>query len=195
MAEQPDNDREAGHTDPLAGDADQPRGLLYISDVQALQRAEVVSFHAADGVGLIHADLTAWSGNHTRIYTAKEQQLFPDAVGRDRRRRVEVPADIAGYDSQRRWHDHALPGATAFATIGGAPFDDVWRTAAATLRVGDIVRLGWRADNNTDQLIALGLHRDELSILVRRGKRQWTFLLDVSIRPQATRTITGPVPD
>jgi hypothetical protein len=60
--------------------------------------------------------------------------------------------------------------------------------------VGDIVRLGWRADTNTDQLIALGLHRDELSILVRRGKRQWTFLLDVSIRPQATRTVTGPVP-
>lgn len=194
MAEQPDNDREAGHTDPLDDDADQPRGLLYISDVQALQRAEVVSFHASDGVGLIHADLTAASCDEPRIYTAKQQHLFPDTVGRDRRRRIEVAADIAGYDSQRRWHDQRLPGATAFATIGGAPFDDVWRTAAAMLRVGDLVRLRWRADNNTDQLIALNLHRDELSLLVQRGKRLWTFLLDVAIRPQDTRMVTGPAP-
>jgi hypothetical protein len=191
MAAQPE--REPGHTDPCTSDTDQPRGLLYISDVQALRRAEAVVFHASDGIGLIDADLTDLAGNQPRIYTAKEQQLFPDAADRDRRRRIDVAADIAGYDGHRRWHDHRLPGATALATVSGAQFDDVWRSVAAFLRVGDIVRLHWRADNNTDQLIARGLHRDELSILVRRGRRRWTFLLDVSIRPQDTRMITGPL--
>jgi len=147
-----------------------------------------VVLHAADGVGYIDACLTDSSGDQPRIYTAKQQQLFPDPVGRGRRRRIEVAADIAGYDQQHRWHDHRLPGATAHAHIGG--FDELWRTAAALLRVGDIVRLHWWADNNTDQLIALGLHRDELSFVVRRGKQVSMFLLEVAIRPQATRMVT-----
>lgn len=189
MAEQPDHDRDAGHTDPLA-DHDQPRGLLYISDVQALRRAETVWLHTADGVGFIDACLTDSAGEQPRIYTAKQQQLFPDPVGRDRRRRIEVAADITGYDPQRRWHDHRLPGATAHARIDA--FDEIWRTATTLLRVGDIARLHWRADNNTDQPIARGLHRDELSLIVRHGKRVSTVLLEVAIRPQATRMVTSP---
>jgi len=186
MAEQPE--REPGHTDPCTSDVDQPRGLLYISDVQALRRAETVSFYAGDSIGVIHADL---DGDDQRIYTAKQQQLFPDAVYRYRRRLIEVAATIAGFDTDRRWHEHHLPGATAFAVIGGAPFDEVWRSVAAFLRVGDVLRLRWRADNNTDQLIARGLHRDELHVLVRRGKRVWTFLLDVAVRPSDARMVTA----
>ncbi len=59
------------------------------------------------------------------------------------------------------------------------------------LRVGDVVRLRWRADNSIDQLTAHGLHRDELRIEVRRGKRLWTFLLDVAVRPQDARMVTA----
>ena len=189
MAEQPDYDRDAGHTDPRADDG-QPRGLLYISDVQALRRAETVELRAGDGVGFIDACLTDAAGDQPRVYTAKQQQLFPEPVGRDRRRRIEVAADITGYDPQRRWHDHHLPGATAYARIEA--FDELWRTCIALLRVGDILRLHWRADNNTDQLIARGLHRDDLSLIVRHGKRVSTFLLEVAIRPQATRMVTSP---
>lgn len=189
MAEHPDG--EPGHTEPSTNGDENPRGLLSISDVQALRRAEAVAFAAADGVGLIDASLTTLAGDEPRIYTATQQRLFPDAVGRNRRRRIEVAADIAGFDVGRRWHDHQLPGATASATIGGAQFHDVWRSVAAFLRVGDVVRLRWQADNNTDQLIARGLHRDDLRIEVRRGTRLWTFLLDVSVRPQDSRMVTA----
>jgi hypothetical protein len=39
-------------------------------------------------------------------------------------------------------------------------------------------------------LAELGLHRDELSIVVRRGRHRWTFLLDVQVRPGPARMIT-----
>lgn len=189
MAEHPHG--EPGHTEPSTSDHENPRGLLFISDVQALRHADAVAFAAADGIGLIDASLTAIAGDEPRIYTAKQQRLFPDPVGQQRRRRIEVAADIAGFDACRRWHDHQLPGATASATIGGAQFHDVWRSVAALLRVGDVVRLRWHAGNNTDQLTALGLHRDELLIEVRRGKRLSTFLLDVSVRPPSARMVTA----
>lgn len=189
MAEHPDS--EPGHTEPSTCDRVNPRGLLFISDVQALRRAEAVSFTAADEVGLIDASLTTLVGDEPRIYTASQQRLFPEPVGPDRRRRIEVAADIAGFDLSRRWHDRQLPGAAACASIGGAQFHDVWRSVAAFLRVGDVVRLRWQADNTAGQLIARGLHRDDLHIEVRRGRRLWTFLLDVSVRPQATRAVTA----
>ena len=191
MVEHPCTEPDHDHTDQPTPE-EQPQGLLYISDVQALRCAEAVSFHASDGAGFIHASLTALTGDQPRIYTAKEQHLFGEAVDRDRRRRIDVAADIVGYDARRRWHERQLPGATAFASIGGAQFEDVWRSVAGFLRADDVVHLRWRADNNTDQLIARGLHRDELSILVQRGKRLWTFLLDVSVRPSDARMVTGP---
>jgi hypothetical protein len=193
MAEQPHG--EPGHTEPSASDDENPRGLLFISDVQALRRADAVQLRAADGIGLIDARLTGLAGDDPRIYTAKQQHLFPDPVGQDRRRRIEVAADIAGFDPERRWHDHQLPGATASTSIGGAQFHEVWRSVVAFLRVGDIVRLRWHAGTNTgtgtDQLTARGLYRDELLIEVRRGKRLWTFLLDVSVRSPDARMVTA----
>lgn len=189
MAEHPDG--EPGRTEPSTCDGERPRGLLFISDVQALRRAEAVSFAAADGAGSIDASLTSLAGDQPRIYTAAQQRLFPDAAGRNRHRRVEVAADIAGFDEHRRWHDHQLPGATASVSLGGAQFHDVWRSVAAFVRVGDIIRLRWQADNTTDPLITRGLHRDDLHIEIRRGTRLWTFLLDVSVRPSDARTVTA----
>ncbi|MEV4201070.1 hypothetical protein [Micromonospora globbae] len=189
MTEHPDIG--PGHTEPSTCECENPRGLLFVSDVQALRRAEAVSFATADGVGLIDANLTTVAGDEPRIYSATQQRLFPDPVGPDRRRRIQVAADIAGFDLSRRWHDHQLPGATACASIGGAQFHDVWRSVAAFLRVGDVLRLRWLADNTTDQMVARGLHRDDLHIEVRRGRRLWTFLLDVTVRPQAARVVTA----
>ncbi len=158
--------------------------------MQALRRADTVCFHAAEGGGVIDVTLTALARGHARIYTAKEQGLFPDAVGPDRRRRIEVAADIAGFDTARRWHDHQLPGATAATTIGGARLHEVWRSVAAFLRVGDVVRLRWHADVTTDQLTSRGVHRDDLLLEIGRGARLWTFLLDVAVRPPGTRLVT-----
>ena len=120
MAEQPDGQPE--HTDPEHTDPDpagpddtgsnnsgpgsaasasdeDPRGLLFISDLQALRRADTVRVHAADGVGVIDASLTTLAGDQPRIYTATEQRLFPEPVGHQRRRRIAVAADIAGFDT------------------------------------------------------------------------------------------------
>ena len=68
----------------------------------------------------------------------------------------------------------------------------MWRTIAAFLRVGDILRLRWQADSTTDGLTAIGLHRDDLRIEVRRGARAWTFLLDVTVRPPHDRMVNAP---
>ena len=182
---------EPGHHQPSTCDDENPRGLVFISDVQALRRADTVSFTAAGGAGLIDAGLTTLAGDESRIYTATQQRLFPDATGGDRRRRIEVAADIAGFDTSRRWHDHQMPGATASATIAGAQLHDGWRSVAAFLRVGDVIRLRWQADNNTDQLIARGLHRDDLYLEVRRGQHVWTFLLEVSVRPPGARMVAA----
>jgi hypothetical protein len=189
-------DGELGDTpQPEADDDAQPRGLLYISDVQALKRAEAVSFHLDDGDAYIHARLTTWAYTGQRIYTAKEQQLFPDTDGAERRRRIDVDATIVGFDDDRHWHERALPGASARAAIHTARLDEVWCSIAAFLRVGDVIALHWRADNNTPYLSNAGLHRDELRIGITREKRRWVFLMDVGTSPDNTaRMITRNPP-
>jgi hypothetical protein len=150
-----------------------------------------VSFHTTgDGVADIHACLSSAAFCQPRIYTARQQRLYPDADQRDRRRRIVVAAGICGYDATRRWHEHHLPGATAFTLIDAAQLDEVWRSVAAFLRVGDVIRLHWRADNPADALRDPELHRDELRIAVRRGARRWMFLLDVQVRPGPVRMIS-----
>jgi hypothetical protein len=175
-------DEPSTHTDPV--------GLLYVSDVQALRGADTVSFHTVDGEAYIHACLSGAVLGQPRVYTPRQQRLFPDAQRRDRRRRIEVAADIAGFDAQRRWHEHHLPGATAFTIIDAAQLDEVWRSLAAFLRVGDVIGLHWRADNPADVLRDPALHRDELRLAVRRGARWWMFLLDVQVRRDPARMIT-----
>jgi hypothetical protein len=195
MDERRDDHQLDNEPDCTAADPDQlPRGLLFIGDVQALRRAERVSLHASDGVGCIHADLSGPAGGEPRIYTATQQRLFPEPVGHDRTRRIAVAADIAGFDAQRRWHDHQLPGATATAQLATAPFHEVWRSVAAFLRVGDVLRLRWHADHNSDPLAGHCLHRDDLTIQVRRGQRLWTFLLDITVRPAHQRMVTTATP-
>lgn len=165
-------------------------GQLYIGDVHALRRAEAVEFHTGDGRSWIRACLQGQSMGESRIYTAKEQRLFPDADALDRCRTITVGGDIAGFDEQHRWHGRTLPGTSAFTSINPAWFDERWRTIVALLRVGDVVHLSWQADNIIDQLGVAGLHRDELSIDVRRGQRSWTFLAEVQIRPDPVRMIS-----
>lgn len=175
-------------TDTEAG----PSGLLHIGDVQALQRAETVTMHTSSTQSWIDAGLTSSAAGEPRIYTAKEQQLFPDADTLDRRRRIPVEGHIAGFDEHRRWHDRHLPGA-GLTRLESARLNEVWRSITAFLRAGDVLRLQWHADNTTDQLVDRAVHRDEVSIGVCRGRRRWTFLLDVQIRPGPARMIT-PAP-
>jgi hypothetical protein len=161
-------------------DADQdPRGLLYGGDVRALQRADDLSFHYRDGRGYIDARLTAAASSTPRIFTALQQRLCPEGDGPDRHRRIEVDAEVAGFDADRRWHEHRLPGATASTSVHLAQLDEVWQSIAAGLRTGDILRLAWRA--GTTSRAVTGLYRDELRIDVQRGQRRFVFLLAVAV--------------
>jgi hypothetical protein len=60
--------------------------------------------------------------------------------------------------------------------------------------VGDVLRLRWHADHNSDPLAGHCLHRDDLTIQVRRGQRLWTFLLDITVRPAHQRMVTTATP-
>jgi hypothetical protein len=164
-----------------------PHGLLYNSDIQALRRADTVTIHAQHGLGSIRATLNAPGG--LRIYTAAQQRAFPDAAGQSRHRLLTVDADIAGFDPAGHWHEHDLPAA-AHLVIEHAALHDVWLTLAAILHVGDVLRLRFRADSTHDLQISDGRHRDEVYLLVDRGRRQWTFLLEVTVRRAEQRMVT-----
>ena len=173
---------------------DDPVGLLYPNDVQALRAADTVTFHSSpDGVGWIDASLTTAAFADLRIYTVREQRLFPEGFRLDRRRRIAVAADIAGFDANRRWHEHQLPGASAVTVIDAAQLHEVWQSVAGLLRPSDLLRLQWRADDPADEPHDLELHRDVLRVGVTRGQRRWMFLLDVQVRPDPVRMITAPV--
>jgi hypothetical protein len=174
--------------DPAGTDLEpDPHGLLYTGDLQALRRADTVCIRAQDGLGSIRATLSADDG--LRIYTASQQRAFPDAAGYRRHRLITVDAGIAGFDTTGRWHEHDLPAA-ATLVIEHAALHDVWQTVTAFLHVGDVLQLRFRADSGHDPLTGTCLHRDELHLLVGRGRHQFTFLTEVTVRPAETRMVT-----
>ncbi len=189
MAEPDYEHRQTDHTDPATCHSD-PVGLLSLSDVQALRAADTVTFHTTDGGSFIDACLSSAAFAHPRIYTTRQQQMFPDGDRLDRRRRIAVPGDIAGFDDARRWHEHDLPGAAALSVFEVAQLDEVWRSVTALLRPSDVLRLHWRADDPTDALGDPALHRDELRLGVTRGRRRWLFLLAVRVLPEPVRMVT-----
>jgi hypothetical protein len=189
MAEPHHEHRQTEHTDPGTSHTD-PVGLLYPSDVQALCAADTVTFHTSASVGVIDACLSSAPFAQPRIYTTRQQRLFPDGDRLDRRRRIQVAADIAGFDQARRWHEHHLPGAAALTVFDTAQLHEVWQTITALLRPGDVLRLHWRADERSDALADPALHRDELRLGVTRGTRRWLFLLAVHVLPEPVRMIT-----
>jgi hypothetical protein len=186
MLDQPQRDPQPCNPNTDHGGPD-PHGLVYYSDVQALRRADTITVRAQDGLGSIHATLTAPDG--LRIYTTQQQRALPDAAGYQRHRRITLDADIAGFDNHRRWHEQQLPGAAAATVIDHAALHEVWQSIAGFLRPGDVLRLRFRADSSHDPLSEYRLHRDELHLLVQRGRRQWTFLLEVAVRTGDNRMV------
>lgn len=189
MLDNPDPCRDGQPATPQTADGTDPHGILDPGDLQALRRADTVTVRAQDGLGSILATLTAPDG--LRIYTTQQQRAFPDATGYQRHRHITLDAEIAGFDADRRWHHHTLPGAAATTIIDHAALNDVWQSIAAFLRVGDVLSLRFRADSVADPLAAHALHRDELYLLVRRGQKVWTLLLEVAVRPAEARMVTA----
>ena len=185
--------RQTEHTDPATSHTD-PVGVLYPGDVQALRAADTVTFHTSDTGAFIDACLSSAAFAQPRIYTRRQQQLFPDGDRLDRRRRITVGGDIAGFDGARRWNEHHLPGAAALTVIHAAQLHEVWRSITGLLRPSDVIRLHWRADDPSDALSDTALHRDELRLGVTRRTSRWLFLLDVHVLPEPVRMVTRRVP-
>ncbi len=160
-------------------------------DIIALGTADGVSFHHGPDGAEIRGYLRTYGGS-LRIYTAREQKLFPRTGNVDGERMSVLPvgSKMTGFnDGGGMWRGEDHPQARAFHTIGSARYDDDWRTVLDLLKTDDVLELHWRADNNTDITRNAGLHIDELRLLVHRnggkhaehGKgRTLSLLLDVS---------------
>ena len=143
-------------------------------DIAAMRAAEGVHFHTHAGRSWIALDLNK-HGGRDRIYTVREQTLFPDRdkYAGDRSRDVEVP--------RVRLEDYS--GATGdYDGFYSEYRMDVWRTIAGALKVGDVLEFYWIRDNNNEILTNAGLHCDEL--LMRAGQpdkpaRVWKLATEV----------------
>lgn len=136
--------------------------VLAADDVAALRAADSVTFHLTYD-DEAHACIRAWLKpdvtSESRIYTAREQRLFPSVGGiLDDTRVREIDTGYAFINYGRG------NISSAFACVLSAKSDDTWPTIARELRTGDRVTLYWKADNNNGTLTEAGLHMDVLHI-------------------------------
>lgn len=169
---------------------------------EVLTRETIAAFRLADSVSFHHTPTDggeirlALDGNgDDRIYTAREQRLFPRTDGpRDRMRSVVVGSRLSGYTSNLGpgWNLDSAPEAVAFEMIHSAQFSPDWLTVAALLKPDDVITLEWTADNNTEIIESVGLHHDELRLTIdRAGKRRaLSFQLEARVgRDNSARMI------
>lgn len=162
-------------------------------DVAALRTADSVSFHYYEGRSYIHAGIGNYGNLNGRIYSAKEQRIFPanGAGTSDRTREIACKVRMHGYkvanvSGALGWTLDSRPNSSAFAHRGTAQYNDVWKTIAAIISAGSTITLEWTADNNTENISQVGFHADELRIKVNRGKQTYVFLLEYQVGPDNT---------
>jgi hypothetical protein len=169
-------------TDTTTTGTDAVLGVLSADDLAALRRAEDVTFYHHDGTAFIRLGLGMGMGT-PRVYTPRQQLLFPDTSSArptaDRVRDIPVASGVSGYDDGGRgdmWTSRDAPNVVCFASpYVAAQRNRLWVTITDSLRRGDQLTLLWLADANYDLLRENGLHRDVLSLLVRRGGKELEF--------------------
>jgi hypothetical protein len=159
---------------------------LSADDITALRMADSITFHhgppnARYVATCVRAHLSGGFSDEPRIWTAREQRLFPSGDtggGRDRLREVTPErSTVTGYD----WPAGTFPDAQAFHMMHSITPE--WATIASLLRAGDTLRVSWRADNNNENHTGAGFHQDELRLSVHRGARVMNFLITKSVGP------------
>lgn len=151
-------------------------------DIAALKRADNVTFHTYRGEAHMRAHLETYGTEH-RIYTAREQLLFPlsNSTLRGRYRDVHTEHSGMGYleEGGLAWTSDNTPHYSAFNAFVDR---HVWGTIVGSMRVGDVVTLISVAGNGNGYLKEAGLFKDDFRIeLSRDGKNPRTFLANTSV--------------
>lgn len=168
-------------------------------DITAIRAADTVSFHHGPNYGpKIRLSLGGGYSDQPRIYTAREQRLYPQQDG-DRTRELRVASSMSGYAEEGfgMWRGQDFPNATGFHMIHSPRYNDEWQTVVSLLRTDDVLTMVWSADNNTGTARDFGLHIDELRLRIDRNGgapaekgSTLTFLLTVSMcRDNSARMI------
>jgi hypothetical protein len=166
---------------------------LTADDVASLRKADSVTFHYFRGVGVIRAHLRGGYAAPRRIFTARQQRMFPDtdSYSADRKREIPVMTSMHGYEDggSTGWrlesgNDRGACNPSAFYMEHSGQYNPEWLTIANLTRPGDMLMLVWTADNNTSYIRDAGLHNDELTIkIVRGGKVVHTLFVAQSVTP------------
>lgn len=107
-----------------------------------------------------------------------------DAFGATERQRIigaRTRLGVWGDGAYGRTPDNAS-AYRAFAMIHTPQLSEEWRTIAALIRAGDELTLEWQRGAAESQVIrSAGLIGDMLRLIISRGDRDMTFLVDVSV--------------
>lgn len=175
---------------------------LSADDITALRMADSITFHYGPaGTSYVGTCIRVYlRGGHTdqpRIWTAREQRLFPEVGNIDTDRiRVIMPdrSSLSGYSGSSgmsTWAGSDRPQAVAYHTMHHR--SDEWETITGLMRAGDSVRLSWLAGNNSDVLRKAGFHCDELRLSIHRGEsRVMRFLITRSVGPHNSARMIRP---
>jgi hypothetical protein len=71
--------------------------------------------------------------------------------------------------------------------------DGAWSTIVSLLRVGDELGLRFVGANDSENMRSVRYHRDECYLIVKRGEKHMTFLVDVQVGPNNTARMVQTV--
>ncbi len=132
--------------------------MLTKEDIQAIRKADAVSFHSSDKESKIMATIE------------KRNPLFP-ANPLMSHRDITIGSNLP-----------QLHYVTAFYYIGSALYSPEWQTITRLLRPGDRLELFWYPNGGTNQILkSLSLLGDFVRLIVFRGKNVLTFRLGESV--------------
>jgi hypothetical protein len=147
------------------------------TDILTIDRDDLNAIRKADSVVFRH-----YQGVATIECIKRDRDEFGD---KERRRDIVV----AGSISHSSWnYEDRESFSSACTSITSAGFHEGWRTINAALRIGDSLKLEFRADEGTNGYVKdANLHADELWLRVERGegakRNRLFFLLDSTICP------------
>jgi hypothetical protein len=136
----------------------------------------------------------------TRLEAVKENRpTETDPYPQDLCHEIKIPVTVCGYgfhgslSSYLTEEEQSRVVASTFIYLYHSQC-----TAASTiinlLKAGDLVRLQFVADNNSEVMRSAGMHSDVLQLFVARGSKQMVFWLDDSIGPDNSARMIRHLP-